>query len=603
MEQTNQQPKKRKSLTTIFTAIFIFFAMVTILANGGLTYYKETKSYQRTSVENLRHITENISRMIVEERDEFLSLKSWFVQYSDEVQIPLDFRADLPRAEKAFYGYLEENHAQKVFGKSLTFSDLSHEGQRLYVIYRFEHWFKIFFDAVDDFNLSYVYFIYPELDKDHVMNYMFDPTLVTEKNEKGEDILLLGDQVYEDPNIHANMWKVWESGEAGEAFDTLDNEFGFVYTYCYPVKYDEEKVGLLCAEISVDKVNADILQATIQQMVISVIILFLCTLFLFDFIRRMVLRRIARLEKDVTVYSETKDIALAAEIEGHCGDYDEIGSLGEKFSLMITELDHYMDNLQKVTAEKERIGAELSIATQIQADMLPRIFPIFPDRTEFDLYATMTPAKEVGGDFYDIFMVDHDHLAMVIADVSGKGVPAALFMVIAKTLIKNRVQLGESPSKALANVNNQLCEGNEAELFVTVWLGILDIQTGDVVEANAGHEYPAIRRSNGTYELLRLKHSPAVATFEGLRFREDVFHIEPGDSIFVYTDGVTEATNEQNELFGEERMLAVLNDHASAHPGEILPVLKKAIDDFVGEAPQFDDITMLAFEYIGPNKD
>ena len=234
--------------------------------------------------------------------------------------------------------------------------------------------------------------------------------------------------------------------------------------------------------------------------------------------------------------------------------------------------------------------------------MLPRIFPPFPDRHEFDLYATMDPAKEVGGDFYDFFLVDDDHVALVMADVSGKGVPAALFMVIAKTLIKNRAQMGDSPAEILKNVNEQLCEGNEAELFVTVWLAVIEISTGRGLAANAGHEHPVLRRAGGRYELVEYRHSPAVATMEGIRFREHSIELHPGDSLFVYTDGVPEASNAANELFGSERMLAALNRNPNANPSELLRTVRRDIDAFVGEAPQFDDITMLNIQYAGPEE-
>lgn len=252
-----------------------------------------------------------------------------------------------------------------------------------------------------------------------------------------------------------------------------------------------------------------------------------------------------------------------------------------------------------VTAEKERIGAELNVAAQIQADMLPGIFPPFPNRKEFDIYAAMTPAKEVGGDFYDFFLVDEDHLALVMADVSGKGVPAALFMVIAKTLIKNRVQMGDTPAQALANVNEQLCEGNEAELFVTVWLAVIELSTGKGTAANAGHEHPALGRAGGGFDLVVYRHSPAVAVMEGIPFREHQFVLEPGDSLYVYTDGVPEAANGQEEFFGTERMLKALNRHPQASPKELLYMVKEEIDVFVGDAPQFDDITMLGLHYFG----
>ena len=259
----------------------------------------------------------------------------------------------------------------------------------------------------------------------------------------------------------------------------------------------------------------------------------------------------------------------------------------------------YISNLTRVTAERERIGTELNVATQIQADMLPRIFPAFPEREEFDIFASMTPAKEVGGDFYDFFLIDDDHLAMVMADVSGKGVPAALFMVIAKTLIKNRALMGGTPAEILDYVNGQLCEGNEAGLFVTVWLAIMEISTGRGMAANAGHEHPAIRRGKGSFELVKYRHSPAVATMEGMHFREHEFQLHPGDALYVYTDGVTEATNANNVLFGEDRVVEALNRNPSAPPREILQTVKDAIDDFVGDAVQFDDITMLGMDYFG----
>ena len=279
---------------------------------------------------------------------------------------------------------------------------------------------------------------------------------------------------------------------------------------------------------------------------------------------------------------------------------DEIGDLYQEIRSMQGRMVEYLQNLTRVTAEKERIGAELSIATKIQADMLPRIFPPFPDRNDLDIYATMSPAKEVGGDFYDFFLIDDHRIGMVMADVSGKGVPAALFMVIAKTLIKNRALMGGSPAEVLQYVNNQLCEGNDAELFVTVWFAILDLDTGKGVAANAGHEHPAIRRAGGEYELVMYRHSPAVAVMPGMRFREHEFELHPGDSLFVYTDGVTEATSAAPELFGNDRLLTALNEAPESDPKTLLETVRTHIDRFVGDAPQFDDITMLGMIYHGP---
>ena len=303
------------------------------------------------------------------------------------------------------------------------------------------------------------------------------------------------------------------------------------------------------------------------------------------------------LQKDVQMISEGNLEHRAKIIQD-----DEIGELANAFNNMSASLQEYIKNLSSVMAEKERIGAELNVATQIQADMLPSIFPAFPEREEFDIYATMQPAKEVGGDFYDFFLIDEDHLAVVIADVSGKGVPAALFMVIAKTLLKNRAQMGDSPAKVLEVVNNQLCENNKAEMFVTVWFGVMQISTGKIVAANAGHEKPIIRKADGEFEIFKDKHGFVMGGMEGMKYKEYELEIEKGGCLFVYTDGVPEATSSDSELFGMERLVQVLNEEKDAPLPDILKSVKGSIDKFVKDAPQFDDITMLAL-YRAEDKD
>ena len=278
---------------------------------------------------------------------------------------------------------------------------------------------------------------------------------------------------------------------------------------------------------------------------------------------------------------------------------DEIEVLAESFAKQSARTMLYIEQIRSVTAEKERIVAELNMASRIQASQLPRLFPPFPNRKEFSLYASMTPAKEVGGDFYDFFMVDQDHIALVMADVSGKGVPAALMMMVARVLIKSSLQNGKSPGETLESVNNQLCEDNEAGFFVTVWVAVLEISTGKGLAANAGHEHPVLRRAGGEYELVVYRHALPIATMSGIPFREHAFQMNPGDSLFVYTDGVAEATNSQNELFGAERMLAALNRDPDAQAEQVLANVMDDINHFVDGAEQFDDITMLCFRYQG----
>ena len=286
---------------------------------------------------------------------------------------------------------------------------------------------------------------------------------------------------------------------------------------------------------------------------------------------------------------------------------DEIEVLAESFAKLSGATIRYMDEVTRVTAEKERIGTELSMAANIQTHMLPNIFPPFPERTEFDLLASMHPAKEVGGDFYDFFMVGEDHLALVVADVSGKGVPAALFSMIAKTLLKTQAQKRLDPARVLKEVNASLSENNEEDMFVTVWLGVLQISTGELTYADAGHE-KLLLYQDGAWRFLPKAGGPALAMFtpedlqdmdEKYRFRNQTIRLRAGDAVFQYTDGVTEATDANNELFGDGRLLDAMNAAPSAQPEELLPYVRVKIDEFVKDAAQFDDITMLGLQYLG----
>ena len=384
------------------------------------------------------------------------------------------------------------------------------------------------------------------------------------------------------------------------AYITNYPEYGWLCSAAAAITDEDGRViANAYVDISMNDVMQDRYEFLTQLLLILAGAALVLTVLLVLAITRTVVRPINRLSAAAGAFVSDKrerreGASAISRLEIHTGD--EIENLSQSIQKMEQDINSYIDNLSRVTAEKERIGAELDVAAKIQADMLPCIFPAFPDRNEFDIYATMTPAKEVGGDFYDCFLVDDDHLALVFADVSGKGVPAALFMVIAKTLLKNAAQTGLSPKAVLEKVNNQLCENNEAEMFVTVWLGIYEISTGRLTAANAGHEYPALRRGDGTFELYKDRHGFVLAGMENARYREYTLELNPGDTLFVYTDGVAEATDAHNTLYGTDRMLTALNGCGQAVPRRLLAEVKTDIDRFVGEAPQFDDITMLAIQ-------
>ncbi len=275
------------------------------------------------------------------------------------------------------------------------------------------------------------------------------------------------------------------------------------------------------------------------------------------------------------------------------------GSAAVAAAYVLAMAAHYAGTVrerQALALEKERIGAELELANRIQASALPKEFP---SRKEFSVYASMTPAKMVGGDFYDFFMIDEEHLGLVIADVSGKGVPAALFMMVSSALIRQTTAGQYSPAKILQSVNRQICARNPEEMFVTVWLGILEIATGKLTAANAGHEYPMLKRTGESFELLKDRHGLVVGAMDGVPYIDYEVKLEPGAKLFVYTDGVSEAVNESLVQFGTDRILESLRSSEEGTPREILEAVNHAVNEFAGDAPQFDDLTMMCVEYKG----
>ena len=375
----------------------------------------------------------------------------------------------------------------------------------------------------------------------------------------------------------------------------------------YRVIYDsaDHAVGLICVEIDINRINVGVHRYVRTVIVIgSVFTAFVLVIYMLN-TQQYLIDPLVRIAESSDAF--VKKMQRHADPEELVYEDVPIRSEGELRLLagnvksMADGVASYMTNLKAATSERERIGTELSLAARIQENMLPNVFPAFPERPEFDIYAVMDPAKEVGGDFYDFFLIDESHLALVIADVSGKGVPAALFMMISKILVQNAAMAALSPAEVLRAVNNQICANNREEMFITVWFGILDTATGKITAANAGHEYPALMTSGGAFELLKDRHGFVIGGMEDIRYRDYELSLTPGSKLFLYTDGVPEATNAENELFGTDRMLRALNEQPSAAPEKILKNVRRAVDGFVKDAEQFDDLTMLCVEYKGPD--
>ena len=441
--------------------------------------------------------------------------------------------------------------------------------------------------SAETIGAEYFYVVVPE---DDVMVYIWDTG-----EEDGTCELLEEESYYGggDELMHA----AFAPNAEHKILITNNEEYGYLASaYVAILDSNGTPVALASVDISMDMINQNILTFIYIALAITVILQLLCCTFYYFYIRKTVIRPTKVLE-NVTGGLVQKNMEQLQDFKVDLKTGDEFENLGDSFTTMAHELSDYIKNLESVTAEKNRIGAELDVAAHIQSSMLPCIFPAFPDNKNIDIYATMNPAKEVGGDFYDFFFVDPTHFAIVMADVSGKGVPAALFMVIGKTLIKDHTTQNTDLGKVFSEVNDLLCESNSEGLFITAFEGVLDLVTGEFTFVNAGHEMPFISKKNAPFEPYKIKPGFVLAGMDGMKYKAGSFTLEPGDKIFQYTDGVTEATSAQNELYGMERLEKVLGTVSDCSPDQILPAVKKDIDEFVGEAPQFDDITMLCLEF------
>jgi serine phosphatase RsbU (regulator of sigma subunit) len=309
---------------------------------------------------------------------------------------------------------------------------------------------------------------------------------------------------------------------------------------------------------------------------------------IFYLVRKLVVRNIHKINESLSAITDG-NLDTVVDVRSHL----EFDSLSNDINATVDTLKRYIKEAE------ERIDAELAFAKAIQHSALPAVHPLYDNRKEFDIFASMHTAKEVGGDFYDFYFIDEDHLAFLIADVSGKGIPAAMFMMRSKTIIKSYAESGMSVEEVFTLANEKLCEGNDAGMFVTAWMGILNIRNGKVLFANAGHNHPLVKHSDGTFEYLKSRAGFVLAGMEGVRYRKNELVLEPGDAIYLYTDGVTEATDLNEELYGEDRLHSILEKYKDETMEVICSEIKKDVDLFAGEAPQFDDITMLALKYNG----
>ena len=390
---------------------------------------------------------------------------------------------------------------------------------------------------------------------------------------------------------------IYENGSPYETVfrvKTTDGQHPHITTMV-PVKDSAGKVvAILCMQRPIRELTDARKPYVITIAISAALLAVAASVFIAMFIKKQVVAPIRKVSAEAVRFASENTLG---EGLGEISSYEELQGLAGSIDTMESDMVRYMENLTAATAEKERIGTELSLAKSIQENSIPHKFPAFPDRDEFDIYASMDPAKEVGGDFYNYFFIDDDHLAIVIGDVSGKGIPASLSMMATNIIMGNRAMMGGTPAEIMTYVNDRICAKNTVDMFVTLWLGILEVSTGRLTFANAGHDDAAIYRKDGTFELLKTKHGLVAGGMPGIVYKDFEVQLCEGDKVFLYTDGVPEATDADNNMYTIARMLETLNTCRGKAPRQILECIRGSVDEFVGEAPQFDDITMLCIEY------
>ena len=446
---------------------------------------------------------------------------------------------------------------------------------------------------------TFVYVIRPDEAFDHV-TYFFS-TVDHDSDYFPYDAGTVKDVIYEENRTRYKRLMAGASSLEGVVMDSRSfaRALHHITVMSALTGSDGQVKGILCVQLQMDQM-AQMRRQYVRKVLLLTILLAVVFLIVNSvYQRQTLLRPLAQITREASRFAAENtmtDRKLADSIRSR----DEIGLLATSIDQMEDRITRYVEDMTRITAERERNITELSLAARIQESMLPSRFPAFPDRTEFDLYASMDPARAVGGDFYDFFLIDDDHLCLEIADVSGKGIPAALFMMASKIILANTAKSGRSPAGILKETNDVISENNPEGVFVTVWLGILELSTGRLIAANAGHEYPALKEPDGGYALYKDRHGFVIGAMKGMKYVDYELLLRPGSKLFVYTDGVVEATDADQNMFGPANMLAALNAQPDASPERTLRNVRAAVDGFVKDTEQFDDLTMLCLEYKGP---
>ncbi len=511
---------KKNALFTQITIFFLIGLTLTALLSGAIMRRIADRNVLRERDVLSSGILEDVEKSMKEYQSYEWVFDYLITHSSDGLDLEYDSSEKTIAKEAEFLGRQPGLTLTGVTAEQLD--KMSPEDQKIFAEIIYNHWMRRLNDMKQAYDATYLYIVAVD---DNYVDGTFLLTASDGTRERGtgfDNAYILGKQVQVTPDQAETFRNL-----------TVQND-RFVYSQDYADRYrylfriDEMNV-ITGMTFEITSIRSAVENQLLPNVTYNTALQLLLSAFYLIYVFFFAFKPLKRIKENVQEYAETKNSEKVRSQLGEIHYKNEIGDLARGVSAMTEEIDSHLLEIQKITTEREHISAELNIARKIQADMLPNIFPPFPQISSFDIHATMRPAKEVGGDFYDFYMVDKTHVALVIADVSGKGVPAALFMVISKTMIKNRAMHGGTPGEILRDVNDQLCANNASDFFVTVWMAIIDIETGNGVSVNAGHEHTVIRRAGGSYELLRYQHSLPLAIMEGTEFKDREFKLNPGD--------------------------------------------------------------------------
>ena len=574
----------------IQTALIISILFCVAVATNGLAiFHNGSDFYMSTLVDNKRRLTHYVESMMSNYESISWLLDYWLENYE---------LIDTSRTPKDFQKYSQVPAEYLINSKAIMMNEillLSPEQQFLFAEYCYRELMSDFDDIKTMLQPFILYCVKPI---EHRKNTAFVFFNAIDKNSDDEFIKeQLGTIWSLNMSKHPVIKHMYDTGQESDEFEYVKvKNQEIVYGYM-PLKIDGKILCHITAAFLWDDVKNAIYENIISVEIKNALSLIAAGLTLAFLLYMLILRPLEKVQSSVREFTRRKDSASIVEELSTIKSRNEIGRLADDVSLLAVTLEQYNEQATKFSAEHARIETELSLAAKIQEGVLPKDFP---NVKEFSLYASTRPAREVGGDFYDFFMIDEDHIALVIGDVSGKGMSAALFMMTAKTVLKDCALLsnGDSIQNIIREVNNKLCEGNEAFLFVTLWFGIMTVSTGEIYYVNAGHQFPALRRCGERFKIFEDIHARPIAILENLAFPFGTLKLNPGDTIFLYTDGVVEANNQNDDLFGESGLIDALNLTIGT-PKELETAVLNSINDFSGPRQQFDDITMLCVKYFG----